>query len=121
MMDAVALPREVLGLYPHQLSFGMKQRISFARAVIYKPRFLMLDEVYTGLDVATVNVVEKYLAEYTRSTAAVALVVTHNIEVAQRSAHGLLFVDSGGGVDVLPSSMSHPEVVARFDAELKKF
>ena len=50
LMDLVCLPRDCLGAYPHELSGGMKQRISIALGVMYHPQLLILDEATTGLD-----------------------------------------------------------------------
>ena len=97
----------------------MKQRVAFARAMLYHPRFLLLDEVYTGTDVATVEIIEDLLVRYTAQTGAVALIVTHNIETAQRNAHGLLFLSHAGTIKELPASTRTQELLELFTAELK--
>ena len=119
ILDAVSMATSVLNLLPHQLSFGMKQRVAFARALLYRPRFLLLDEVYTGLDVATVEVIEKFLVRYTTETSAVALIVTHNLETTQRNAHGSLFLSHSGTLQMLPPTISTEQLVALFASELK--
>jgi len=119
ILDSVLLPEEVLNHLPHQLSFGMKQRIAFARALLYRPRFLLLDEVYTGLDVATVAVIEKFLVRYTSETNAVALIVTHNLETTLRNKHSSLFLSHTGTLQKLPSSTTTEDLTSLFVSELQ--
>jgi NitT/TauT family transport system ATP-binding protein len=119
ILDEVSLPETVLDQLPHQLSFGMKQRIAFARALLYRPRFLLLDEVYTGLDVATVSVIEKFLVRYTSETNAVALIVTHNLETTLRNSLISLFLSHTGTLQKLSSSTTTEDLTALFVSELK--
>lgn len=119
ILDAVSMPPAVLNQLPHQLSFGMKQRVAFSRALLYRPRFLLLDEVYTGIDVATVEVIENFLVRYTAEVNAIALIVTHNLETAQRNTHGSLFLSHSGALQRLNPLITTKELVALYAAELR--
>src|SRR5690606_18821064 len=68
--------------YPHELSGGMQQRVSFIRALLSPQKFMCLDEPFSALDEFTRLDMQKWLmdvwSEYRRSI----LFVTHNIEEA---------------------------------------
>jgi heme exporter protein A len=62
-----------------QLSRGLQQRVSIARAFVHRPRVVLLDEPFTGLDAAGAAVLGDALGELKRSGAALVL-VTHSLD-----------------------------------------
>lgn len=68
--------------YPHQLSGGMAQRVSLARALVNDPRLLILDEPLGKLDALTRLAMQKELVELWRRNGFTALLVTHDVEEA---------------------------------------
>ncbi len=64
--------------YPHELSGGMKQRVSIARALAYEPDLLLMDEPFKGLDRETREHVSRFLFETIQDTTAI--IVTHDKE-----------------------------------------
>ena len=99
--------------YPKELSGGMQQRVSFARALVVNPDILLLDEAFSQLDVLTAETLRNDLLdlwlERRISTKAV-LMVSHNIEEAVDMADRILIFSSDPGriSAELPVHLPHP-------------
>ncbi|OCT14835.1 nitrate/sulfonate/bicarbonate ABC transporter ATP-binding protein [Paenibacillus pectinilyticus] len=68
--------------YPHELSGGMKQRVSIARALVMDPDILLMDEPFAALDEQTRFILQKDLEEIWQKTQKTILFITHNIREA---------------------------------------
>jgi lipoprotein-releasing system ATP-binding protein len=69
---------------PHELSGGEKQRVALARALVRKPQLILCDEPTGNLDHEATDAVANLLLELHRSRQTILIVVTHNLELAQR-------------------------------------
>jgi tungstate transport system ATP-binding protein len=77
------------------LSAGEAQRVSFARAIVFEPELLLLDEFTANLDPANVKLLEEGVINYHRDTNATIVLATHNLFQAKRLAHEVIFIFDG--------------------------
>lgn len=77
----LGLPREVLNSYPHQLSGGMRQRVTIALATVLTPRIIFADEPTTALDVVVQRGVLQLLKDLQKMYRNTIIMVTHDIAV----------------------------------------
>ncbi len=72
----------VEGLYPYQLSGGMRQRVGLARVLAAKPKVMLMDEPFSALDVQTREVLQEEVLRIKERTGCTILFVTHSIDEA---------------------------------------
>ena len=77
----LGLPRNILSAYPHQLSGGMRQRVTIALAALLKPRIMIGDEPTTALDVVVQRGVVQLLKDIQKSFQNTIVMVTHDMGV----------------------------------------
>jgi NitT/TauT family transport system ATP-binding protein len=68
--------------YPHQLSGGMKQRVALIRALVIKPKILLMDEPFGSVDAETRDELQQMLLSLRRSINVTIIFVTHDIHEA---------------------------------------
>ncbi len=78
---ALGLPLTVLEAYPHQLSGGMRQRVTIALAALLKPRIIIADEPTTALDVVVQRGVIQLLKSIQENLGNTIILVTHDMGV----------------------------------------
>lgn len=91
-----------------QLSGGQRQRLSIARALVRKPRLLLLDESTSSLDAETEHALQDGLTRAVRSSGTTVIAITHRLHTIM-SADVIFMVEGGTIVD----SGSHNDLMAR--------
>jgi len=77
----LGLPPKILDTYPHQLSGGMRQRVTIALAALLKPRIIVCDEPTTALDVVVQRGVVQLLKDIQAKLKNTIILVTHDMGV----------------------------------------
>jgi peptide/nickel transport system ATP-binding protein len=77
----LGLPRKILDSYPHQLSGGMRQRVTIALAALLKPKIIIGDEPTTALDVVVQRGVIQLLMDIQKKLHNTIILVTHDMGV----------------------------------------
>jgi NitT/TauT family transport system ATP-binding protein len=95
--------------YPHQLSGGMRKRVSLAAALINEPSVLLMDEPFGALDVQTKAIMSNELLALWEQTRPTVLFVTHDLEEAIALADTVVVVTASPGT-----------VKATFDVDLPR-
>lgn len=81
--------------YPNQLSGGMQQRAAIARALAYRPSFIMMDEPFAALDYFTREQMQKELLRIQRERGVSILFVTHSMDEALLLADKIVVLEQG--------------------------
>lgn len=87
--------------YPHQLSGGMKQRVSIARALASNPEMLLMDEPFASLDEQTKLTLQSELMEIWEQHRKTVVYITHSIDEALIMADRILVMAPGHVADVI--------------------
>jgi microcin C transport system ATP-binding protein len=108
--DLVARVLEEVGLeggmgerYPHEFSGGQRQRIAIARALVLKPRFIVLDEPTSALDMSVQAQIVDLLRELQRRHDLAYLFISHDLKVVRALAHHVAVMKEGRVVEEGPA------------------
>ena len=94
IIDTVGL-NKFYSAYPRQLSGGMKQRVSIARAFAYDPDFIMMDEPFSALDFFTREQMQNELLRIHKTLECSILFVTHSIDEALTLGDKIVVLEKG--------------------------
>ena len=107
----VGLDPEAAERYPHEFSGGQRQRIAIARALVLKPRFVVLDEPTSALDMSVQAQIVELLRELQTRHGLAYLFISHDLRVVRALAHEILVMKDGRIVEAGPTErvMTAPE------------
>lgn len=110
MMDQVGLPPKWKDRLPHQFSGGQRQRLAIARALVLKPKLVILDEALTGLDLSIQGQIVNLLLDLQALEGLSYLYISHNLELAAQVADEIGVMYQGRIVECASQSefFSHP-------------
>ncbi len=123
----VGLDPDSADRYPHEFSGGQRQRIAVARAMVLKPRFVVLDEPTSALDMSVQAQVVDLLRDLQRRHRLSYLFISHDLRVVRALAHHVLVMKDGKIVEAGPAARlfeqpQHPYtralMAAAFDLEV---
>ncbi len=112
-LEEVGLDPAMAERYPHEFSGGQRQRIAIARALVLKPRFLVLDEPTSALDVSVQAQVVELLRGLQARHRLAYLFISHDLRVVRALAHRIMVLKDGrvveeGEAEALTASPREP-------------
>lgn len=111
LLNLVHLPRSSLGRYAHQFSGGQRQRIGIARALALQPKFLILDEPISALDVSIGAQIINLLNELKQELGLTYLFIGHDLSMVRYLCDRALVLFQGRSVETnaIEELFAHPK------------
>ena len=103
LLQMVKIDPTFMRFYPHELSGGMKQRVALALALALKPKFVLLDEPTTGLDVLVQQEIMSNLRELQRQQGFAVILISHDLGTVLEVSDRILVMYAGELVEEQPA------------------
>jgi microcin C transport system ATP-binding protein len=99
VLNEVGLDPTTRNRYPHEFSGGQRQRIAIARAMILKPKFVVLDEPTSALDMSVQAQIVDLLRELQRKHGLAYMFISHDLRVVKALSHYVIVMKDGKAVE----------------------
>ena len=100
IMGEVGLDPTLMDRYPHEFSGGQRQRIAIARAMILRPKLLVLDEPTSALDMTVQVQIVELLRDLQVKFGLAYLFISHDLKVVRALSHKVMVMKQGDVVEV---------------------
>ncbi len=102
-LEEVGLDPAARDRYPHEFSGGQRQRVAIARALVLKPRFVVLDEPTSSLDMSVQAQIVDLLRALQARHGLAYIFISHDLRVVRALAHAVLVMKDGTVVEAGPA------------------
>ncbi|MCJ7874950.1 ABC transporter ATP-binding protein [Phaeobacter sp. J2-8] len=111
VMAEVGLDPAMMDRYPHEFSGGQRQRIAIARAMILRPKLVVLDEPTSALDMTVQVQIVELLRDLQRKYGLAYLFISHDLKVVRAMSHYVMVMKQGDVVEAGPADQvfSNPQ------------
>jgi len=99
IMREVGLDPATMARYPHEFSGGQRQRIAIARAMILRPKLVMLDEPTSALDMTVQVQIVDLLRDLQQKWGLAYIFISHDLRVIRAMAHKVMVMQNGDVVE----------------------
>jgi microcin C transport system ATP-binding protein len=103
VLKEVGLDPETRNRYPHEFSGGQRQRIAIARAMILKPKFVILDEPTSALDMSVQAQIVDLLKDLQKKHNLAYMFISHDLRVVRAMSHDVIVMQNGRVVESGPA------------------
>ena len=118
-LATVGLPGGFVARYPHELSGGQRQRVGIARAIALKPRFVLADEIVSGLDVSSKAQILTLLEQLRTELKLTVAFISHDLSVVRRLCDRVIVMRGGEILENRPTAALFEAPENPYTAELK--
>ncbi len=120
-LEEVGLEPDMVDRYPHEFSGGQRQRISIARALVLRPKLIVLDEPTSALDMSVQAQIVDLLRQLQKRHNLAYLFISHDLKVVRAMSHDVLVMRRGrvveqGPADIIFDAPKDPYTHALMDA-----
>lgn len=120
IMEEVGLRPQTMHRYPHEFSGGQRQRIAIARAMILRPKVVVLDEPTSALDMTVQVQIVQLLRGLQRKYGLAFLFISHDLRVVRAMSHQIMVMRAGEVVEQGPARRIFEEPESEYTRTLLK-